>query len=68
VNVQPDATGSFKWQEGYGVLSFGDRAMSDVVAYVKNQRQHHQHRTPRQAFERISDDEDGVEVVFLESP
>ena len=31
----------FTWQDGYGVLTLGERSMPDVVKYVKNQRQHH---------------------------
>lgn len=68
VNVQPNATGSFKWQEGYGAISFGDRAMADIVAYVKNQKEHHRLGTIRPPFERMSDEDDGVEIVFVETP
>jgi putative transposase len=67
VNVQPNATGSFKWQEGYGALSFGDRAMSDVVAYVKNQKEHHRQGNVREPFERMSEEDEGVEIVFVET-
>ncbi|HZQ06952.1 MAG TPA: transposase [Anaerolineae bacterium] len=66
VNIQPNASGSFKWQEGYGALSFGDRAMTDVVAYVLNQKEHHKQGTTRASFERMSEQEDGVEIVFVE--
>ena len=31
----------FSWQTEYGVLSFGERALPDVIAYVQNQREHH---------------------------
>jgi REP element-mobilizing transposase RayT len=40
VNHQPGASGGFGWQDGYGALAFGDRAMEDVVAYVRNQEEH----------------------------
>ncbi len=31
----------FAWQAEYGVLSFGEKALSDVVAYVTNQTERH---------------------------
>jgi putative transposase len=31
----------FLWQPQYGAVSFGDRSFGEVVAYVRNQRQHH---------------------------
>jgi putative transposase len=35
---QQNTNGHFGWQDGYGALTFGDRAMDDVVAYVHNQK------------------------------
>lgn len=37
--VAPDS--GFAWQGEYGVLSFSERALPKVVAYVRRQRQHH---------------------------
>ena len=31
----------FGWQEGYGVLTFGQRQLEIVVRYVQNQKVHH---------------------------
>lgn len=31
----------FAWQKEYGVLSFSERALPKVVAYIQNQKQHH---------------------------
>jgi putative transposase len=63
INLQPNADGQFSWQAGYGALTFGDRAMDDVVAYVKNQKEHHRQQTLRPAFERMTEDNDGVRIV-----
>ena len=63
VNHQPNAEGNFAWQEGYGALTFGDRAMQDVVAYVRNQKEHHWQNTTHAAFERMTEENDGVAVV-----
>ena len=32
---------TFRWQDGYGVLSLGERSLATVVAYVRYQREHH---------------------------
>lgn len=31
----------FYWQEGYGVLTFGEKAFPIVKAYIENQKTHH---------------------------
>ena len=43
INTQWLATGlRFAWQEGYGVFSFDAKRLPHVIAYVENQKQHHQ--------------------------
>ena len=32
---------TFGWQREYGALSFGERSLNEIVAYVENQKQHH---------------------------
>lgn len=53
--VRPESP--FAWQGGYGVLSFGERTLPDVVAYVRNQREHHAKSTSWPGLERTDDDE-----------
>jgi putative transposase len=31
----------FHWQPQFGVVSFGERSIAEVIAYVRNQRAHH---------------------------
>jgi putative transposase len=47
----------FAWQGEYGVLSFGERALSDVVAYARNQCEHHANGELWPGLERIDDEE-----------
>ncbi|MFZ1701526.1 MAG: IS200/IS605 family transposase [Pyrinomonadaceae bacterium] len=35
----------FEWQDGYGVFSVSKSNVPDVVAYIKNQREHHESRS-----------------------
>ena len=46
----------FAWQNEYGALSFGERALPDVVAYVRNQREHHGANRPWTPLEQTADD------------
>ena len=51
-------SGTFAWQAEYGILSFGERSLADVVAYVENQRARHadhQLLPTFEAFERPFD-------------
>jgi putative transposase len=42
----------FAWQPEYGMLTFGERSLPDVVAYVENQPEIHAKRLTRPPFER----------------
>lgn len=57
VNHQSGAEQKFAWQDGYGVLTLGERSVPDVVRYVKNQRQHHNAGTVLPIFERTDENE-----------
>ncbi len=43
----------FQWQEGYGAISFGKRALPTVVEYVLTQRERHNEKHLIQAMERM---------------
>jgi putative transposase len=46
---------SFAWQDGYGALSFGEKALPHVVAYIENQRAIQGNRRQWPSLERTSD-------------
>ena len=56
VNHQPNAGPTFGWQRGYGALTFGGRSMPTVVAYIQNQKEHHQQNTTIALYERVNED------------
>ena len=33
--------GKFNWQEGYGAFSYSHSSIDNVIAYIKNQNEHH---------------------------
>jgi putative transposase len=39
------ALAGFEWQDGYGAFSVSKSQLSELVAYVANQREHHQVQT-----------------------
>ena len=47
----------FNWQNSYGVVSFGEKRLDQVVDYVRHQKEHHHTGTAIQFFERNEDDE-----------
>ena len=42
--------GSFNWQEGYGVFSYGQSQINSVCKYVLNQEAHHKKKTFREEY------------------
>lgn len=58
VNRMSDSQSVFKWQRGYGAFSVGERSLPDVIAYAKNQKQHHRDKTLIGIYEKFTDDED----------
>lgn len=45
---------SLQWQSGYGVVSFGTKDLEWVVAYVRNQKEHHRVGSIHERLERIN--------------
>ncbi|MBN1668158.1 MAG: IS200/IS605 family transposase [Anaerolineales bacterium] len=55
INHLPGSEGQFKWQEGYGALSLGERSLETVMAYAANQKEHHRQQTLHPVFEQIDE-------------
>mgnify|MGYP001588875424 CR=1 FL=1 len=49
----------FGWQRGYGVFSLGGKQLDKAVAYVRNQKTHHQQSTTILALEQDNHEDDG---------
>ncbi len=45
INERNFAPGRFEWQEGYGAFSYSKSQLPDVIAYIRNQEEHHRHKT-----------------------
>ncbi len=54
INHMNGSDGQFKWQEGYGALTIDEHSLGRVIAYVKNQKQHHKDRSLVQIYETVN--------------
>lgn len=43
----------FNWQEGYGAFSYGQSQLDNVIAYILNQKQHHQKQTFKDEYKTL---------------
>jgi putative transposase len=55
INHMPGSDKQFKWQEGYGALTIGERSLPTVIAYVNNQKQHHFEQSLIRGYESIEE-------------
>ena len=44
---------NFQWQDGYGAFSYGHSALDKVIAYIKNQKEHHRTKTFREEYKEF---------------
>lgn len=40
----------FQWQEGYGAFSYSHSTLDRVIAYIKNQKEHHKKQTFKEEY------------------
>ena len=52
----PDFQSRFKWQRGYGVLTFGSKMLPTIIEYIAQQKIHHANNTLEPYLERVEDD------------
>ena len=55
INHVSGSDGNFKWQEGYGALSIGERSLATVMSYAAQQKEHHKDRSLIPVYERINE-------------
>jgi REP element-mobilizing transposase RayT len=44
---------SFQWQEGYGAFSYSQSQLTDVIHYIRNQKQHHQKQSFKEEYTKL---------------
>ncbi len=57
INHMKGSDGEFKWQEGYGALSIGERSLEAVKEYAARQKEHHRENKIIGVYERMEEDD-----------
>jgi putative transposase len=60
VNHMDRSDGLFKWQEGYGALSIGERSLEKVMAYKAGQKEHRREKSIIAVYERMEKEENSL--------
>ncbi len=50
INTKGFVQGKFQWQEGFGVFSYSQSQLDNVIAYIDNQETHHAEKSFRQEY------------------
>ncbi len=50
INEKKFSRMKFDWQEGFGAFSYSHLALDNVIAYVKNQKEHHRKTTFKEEY------------------
>ena len=58
-----DQIEQFAWQQGHGILSFGERQLPDAVAYLQNRKAHHAQQATNAWMERTTESDEGPLAV-----
>ena len=61
----------FAWQRGYGCLTLGEKHRSVAIAYVENQKKHHEEQTTNAWLERYDIQDEGPidhGILSIEDP
>ncbi len=53
---------TLRWQGGYGVFSMGSKQVTEAIAYVRNQKEHHRNGTLIGLLEQDEDDDNGPDL------
>lgn len=53
INEKNFVVGKFEWQSGYGAFSYSHSVLDNVIAYVKNQKEHHKKTSFREEYKEF---------------
>lgn len=59
----------FGWQRGYGYLTLGESQCERAIAYVRNQKAHHEQQTANPWLEKYAEEDEGPPMpVLMQQP
>jgi len=50
INERGFINGKFTWQEGFGVFSYSESQLDNVIGYINNQEQHHKFKSFKEEY------------------
>ena len=53
VNGKVSSKIKFQWQDGYGAFSYSQSGLNNVIAYIQNQKEHHQKRSFQEEYKEF---------------
>jgi putative transposase len=53
INEKGFIKAKFSWQEGYGAFSYSKSHVPNVIQYIKNQEEHHKHKSFTEEYEEL---------------
>jgi REP element-mobilizing transposase RayT len=53
INSKAFTKTKFQWQEGFGAFSYSHSGLSNVIAYIQNQKEHHQKKSFREEYKEF---------------
>jgi putative transposase len=66
-HAEQGANPDFSWQAEYGVLSFGDKQLPDVIRYIEDQPSRHANQREWEKFERWEPEREPASAGFVDS-
>ena len=62
INHIPGQQNSFAWQDAYGVVSFAERHLPQVIRYIERQKEHHQIGNLWPLLERMEEEDEAQAI------
>ncbi len=56
INQKGVVNGKFSWQAGYGTFSYAKNDLPKIIAYIKNQEEHHRSKTFQEEYLQLLKD------------
>lgn len=53
INAKAFTKTKFQWQEGFGAFSYSHSGLSNVIAYIQNQKEHHRKKSFREEYKEF---------------
>jgi REP element-mobilizing transposase RayT len=53
IKTKTDSLTKFRWQNGYGAFSVGQREVERVISYIRSQQEHHRKKTFQEEYRQF---------------